>query len=264
MKIRSTRLLLACLLMAVVPGAGDALAISLRVAPSDTLIAEGEPLRVSIVIDEMQDVRTIEAYVDFDPTVVESIDGGPGALFTDPGFLLFQGFEESAPGQWHGYVVSMGPEYYAVGPGELFVWEIAGLAPGTSPVTSVRIDLADAEGNILAGTELLAGQVTVGYQGAGVPPLPNAQPQLHVGPNPFNPRAILTTTLNEGGPVRLDVFDARGRRVARLDERVAPAGPLRWVWDGHDGQGRLLPGGVYLFRLETRHGQARARAVLLK
>lgn len=264
MTIRSTRRWLGVLLLVTVLGAGDALAVSLRVAPADTLIQEGEPLRVSIVIDEMQDVRTMEVYVDFDPSVVESVDGGPGTLFTDPGFLLFQGFEQTAENQWHGYVVSMGPENYVVGPGELFAWEIAGLAPGTSPVTSVRVDLADAEGNILSDTELLAGQVTVGYEGAAVDLPPAAGPQLQVGPNPFNPRAIVTAMLDQDGPVRLDVFDARGRRVNRLADRFAAAGPLRWVWDGCDQQGRPLPGGVYLFRLETHYGQARARAVLVK
>lgn len=245
-------------------GVRDATAVSLRLAPSDTLIAQGEPLRVSIVIDEMQDVRTLEAYVDFDPSVVESLDGGPGELFAGQGFLLFQGFEQTAPGQWHGYVVVMGAENFVVGPGELFAWEISGLAPGTSPITSLRIDLADAEGQVLEGTELVPGQVTVGYEGAATPPPPVPDLRLEVGPNPFNPRTHVTATLRQDGRARLDVFDARGRHVVRLFDGYAPAGTRRWAWDGRDRQGRPQPGGLYLFRLETPDGAADARAVLLK
>jgi hypothetical protein len=48
-------------------------------------------------------------------------------------------------------------------------------------------------------------------------------------------------------PVRLDVFDLQGRRVARLADRVLPAGATVLAWDGAAAHG------MYFARLVTPH-----------
>lgn len=65
-----------------------------------------------------------------------------------------------------------------------------------------------------------------------------------VSPNPFRERAELRFTLPTPQPIRVDLFDARGRRVQTLYEGTPPAGPLAVVIDGHE-----LPTGMYLVRL---------------
>ena len=49
----------------------------------------------------------------------------------------------------------------------------------------------------------------------------------------------------------LDVFDTRGRLVKRLASGVQPAGMRMVRWDGRDNSGRVVAGGVYLYRLRA-------------
>ena len=64
------------------------------------------------------------------------------------------------------------------------------------------------------------------------------------------------------------MFDSRGRRVATLHEGPAAAGPLLFEWNGRDDRGLAQPGGVYLFRLDSRPNgiahSASTKGILLK
>ena len=51
--------------------------------------------------------------------------------------------------------------------------------------------------------------------------------------------------------MKLSVFDARGRKVAELADRYHAAGTHRVEWAGRDDRGRLVPSGVYVYRLEA-------------
>jgi flagellar hook assembly protein FlgD len=77
-------------------------------------------------------------------------------------------------------------------------------------------------------------------------------------PNPFATSTRFEFTLEEPGPVRVAVFDARGRLVRVLDEGVRNAGRYEEVWDGRDAGGRAVASGVYFYRLEgPKSGPAR-------
>ncbi len=76
--------------------------------------------------------------------------------------------------------------------------------------------------------------------------------RLHAAvPNPFNPLTTLSFDLAGPGPVRLDVFDLRGRLVRRLLDQPLPAGVHRVAWDGRDSKGRAAASGTYLYRLRA-------------
>ena len=77
-------------------------------------------------------------------------------------------------------------------------------------------------------------------------------------PNPFNPETTIAFTLAEAGPVRLEVFDASGRRVATLLDAPRPAGRHAVRWDAGG-----LASGVYLCRLSAAH-QTRTRLLTLQ
>lgn len=70
-------------------------------------------------------------------------------------------------------------------------------------------------------------------------------------PNPFNPSTRIGYSLARPGRVRLTVFDLAGREIAVLVESSMPAGNHSAVWDGRDGSGRPVPGGLYLCRVEA-------------
>lgn len=80
---------------------------------------------------------------------------------------------------------------------------------------------------------------------------PVAEPRLACAPNPFNPRVRLAFELPAAGPVRLTVFDLRGRLVRRLVDGSLPSGSREVWWDGRDDGGCALPSGVYLCRLDS-------------
>jgi len=87
---------------------------------------------------------------------------------------------------------------------------------------------------------------------------------LSVAPNPFNPRATVLFELSRAQDVRLDVIDARGRRIDTLARGSRPAGRHELVWNGTGSDGDQVPSGVYFLVLQTDEGRFTERAVLLK
>jgi photosystem II stability/assembly factor-like uncharacterized protein len=84
-------------------------------------------------------------------------------------------------------------------------------------------------------------------------------------PNPFNPGTTLRYGVAAAGPVRLAIFDVRGRRVRTLvDAPRGASGSYRATWDGRDERGRPAAAGVYEARLETATGALSRRLTLVK
>lgn len=67
-------------------------------------------------------------------------------------------------------------------------------------------------------------------------------------PNPFAASTLFRVGLPAAAPVRVEVFDVSGRRV-RVQDLAGNAGWQDLVFDGRDDAGRLLPGGIYLYRV---------------
>ncbi len=238
--------------------------VHLSYSPTDTTITPGDQGRLSILIADTLEVRTIDVTVTYDTTVVRSVAGAAGKLYTDSGIFTYQGFEEDSLGTWHGYAVLMGAGLFVLGPGELYTWDFEALAEGVTPITTVSVYVATTDGSWFEEVTLPGTTITVHDPLSAVdgPPGPPAAPMLY--PNPFNPRTIVRFDLDRDGPVHLDVFDIRGRLVATLRDGWTCAGPVSAPWDGRDRDGRSVPGGVYLFRLRTDHGATSTRGVLLK
>ncbi|MDZ7725772.1 MAG: T9SS type A sorting domain-containing protein [candidate division KSB1 bacterium] len=87
-----------------------------------------------------------------------------------------------------------------------------------------------------------------------------AQVVLHDNyPNPFNPVTRIRYRLNRASPVRLQVFDIRGRRVALLVDAVQSAGAHEIEFDG-----RGQASGVYIYRLQTPRTVRTGKMVLAR
>ena len=72
-------------------------------------------------------------------------------------------------------------------------------------------------------------------------------------------------TLAAAGPLRVRLFDARGRLVRTLvDEPMAVAGDRTVAVNGVDGHGRPLSTGVYFYRIETTGAVETGRVTVLK
>ncbi len=70
-------------------------------------------------------------------------------------------------------------------------------------------------------------------------------------PNPFNPMTDISFTLPREEEVSLRIFDLSGRLVRTLvqQDRLA-AGLHRITWNGRNDRDRLVPSGVYFYRLD--------------
>lgn len=70
-------------------------------------------------------------------------------------------------------------------------------------------------------------------------------------PNPFNPSTTIAYYLSGRAHVTLDVYDARGRLVARLVNGRDQIGSHDVEWDGRDSSGKAAASGVYFYRLRA-------------
>ena len=78
-------------------------------------------------------------------------------------------------------------------------------------------------------------------------------------PNPVRGRGRISFTLAQAGPTTVDVFDVRGRAVARLADGVRAAGPHAVEFDASG-----LPAGTYLVRLTASGTSRTVRATVVR
>lgn len=246
-------------LAAAVPALADPV---LRWDPADPMVLLGDQATLSLTLDDTLDVRTIELFVQFDPGVVASVEGQPGALFD--GFNLFQGFEAVGPDTWHFYCVILGSGDWTTGPGELLRWTVDTVAEGVSPVATMQLTML-APGSVEYTEAVLVDGEIIVVDPTGVGEAAPAAPSVGLAPNPFNPRTRVQLSLPGGGPGRVDVLDMRGRVVDVPWTGVAGEQPVAVDWDGRDRHGAALPSGVYTFRLTGADGRvASTRGVLVR
>lgn len=71
-------------------------------------------------------------------------------------------------------------------------------------------------------------------------------------PNPFNPSTTIAFDIPDGStvPVRIAVYDARGRCIDTLVNGSLPTGHYEVLWQGRDFAGRGVAAGTYFCRLE--------------
>ncbi|GEM_PF-3279781 len=86
--------------------------------------------------------------------------------------------------------------------------------------------------------------------------IPNAYRLEQNYPNPFKSATKLAeTTINYQLPketrVTLQIFDVLGREMITLVNAQQPPGYYNVIWNGKNSAGKLVPGGVYLYRLQA-------------
>jgi hypothetical protein len=231
----------------------------LRWEPAPAIVWIDDEATISIMLDEPLDVRTFEVFVAFDPELIATVSGGPGALFA--GFNTFAGFAETQPGQWHGYCVILGAEVWTTGPGELFSITVAGLQAGISALTTVALTLLPPGGGQYPDVELPAGAIHV-VDPTGVPAHRGAA-QLEVYPNPCNPRTTIWFELPRSAQASVTIHDLAGRLVRTLRRGPLAASRHQVVWDGISDRGDRAASGVYVVRLTTSDGARQAVKITL-
>ena len=82
-------------------------------------------------------------------------------------------------------------------------------------------------------------------------------------PNPFGGGTTIRFDVPRSAHVRIEVFDAQGRRVRILADHSFEPGVQSVSWDGTDSIGRRAEPGVYLYRMTSTGYSEQKRMVLL-
>lgn len=83
-------------------------------------------------------------------------------------------------------------------------------------------------------------------------------------PNPFNSVTTIQYGLLSLGQVALEIFDLQGRKVRTLFLGKGKIGHHEVVWDGKNEQGRRLPSGLYLCRLQAGPFRTTRKLLLMR
>lgn len=124
----------------------------------------------------------------------------------------------------------------------------------------LRLRAADEAGNTATAE---SGDFTV----ANMTATGDGPARLAVGPgypNPFNPLITIRFDVPQPGPVEIDVFDLKGRRVRSLLRERREAGAAAVRWDGRGDRGQELPSGVYHVRVTAASSRASLQVTLLR
>lgn len=124
---------------------------------------------------------------------------------------------------------------------------------------AMRAQLNQAAAFIVAGDPGQARSILNGLLATVEPgSVPVSQLSVQVSPNPVVMTATVRFELPVSGEMRLDMFDASGRRIAQIASGYQEAGLHSFEWDA----GRY-PSGIYLVRLQVGSSVA-TRKVLLQ
>ncbi len=83
-------------------------------------------------------------------------------------------------------------------------------------------------------------------------------------PNPFNATTVINYELPVNSEVNLEVYSLLGQKVTTLVSGEVEAGYRSVVWDGTDSEGKVVPTGIYFYKLEAGSFKATAKMALMK
>ena len=88
-------------------------------------------------------------------------------------------------------------------------------------------------------------------------------------PNPFNPETWIPYHLTEDASIAIQIYDAQGTPVRKLDLGQKPAGAYLTreaaaYWDGRNDYGEALSSGLYFYQLRAAEFSATRRMILAK
>jgi hypothetical protein len=114
-------------------------------------------------------------------------------------------------------------------------------------------------------TNAFAGLTVVDAGDPNAPPAAGGVAFATAQPNPTRGAVMFSHSRPLVGAYEAVIYDVRGRRVREVARGEAPAmgEALRWVWDGRDEGGVVVPPGIYFYRVADRAGAMRQKVVRL-
>lgn len=83
-------------------------------------------------------------------------------------------------------------------------------------------------------------------------------------PNPFNPETTINYHLSEATQSELIIYNIKGEVVKSFGKSIQEAGDYSIIWDGTDSDGKNIPSGIYLYRLQAAERNITNKMILMK
>jgi len=83
-------------------------------------------------------------------------------------------------------------------------------------------------------------------------------------PNPFNPATTIAFELPQSSPVKIEIFNILGQKVATLVNDVRDAGRFEVVWNGLDESGKSVSSGIYFCRMTAGDYTGTLKMMMMK
>lgn len=83
-------------------------------------------------------------------------------------------------------------------------------------------------------------------------------------PNPFQGITRISYTLNEDAIVSFTVYNVQGQEVYTTTRKKQSPGSYSFTWNGLNNNGELIPGGIYLYRVSSKHFSISNKMLLIR
>jgi hypothetical protein len=82
-------------------------------------------------------------------------------------------------------------------------------------------------------------------------------------PNPFAVQINFCLETKTATKTQIQIFNLRGQKIKTIQSGALPAGKHNIFWDGCDYQGKPVPSGIYLWRMENAQGHQQGKILKL-
>ena len=83
-------------------------------------------------------------------------------------------------------------------------------------------------------------------------------------PNPFNPITNIDIELKEMSHLKISIINTEGKEIKVISNQNYSAGRITSQWDGSNADGRLMPSGIYYYRLKSDRSVISKKMLLIK
>jgi len=83
-------------------------------------------------------------------------------------------------------------------------------------------------------------------------------------PNPFNEGTLISYSVPQDSPVKLEVYNILGQQVKTLVDGFESAGPHDVWWNGRDDRGKSVASGIYFYRFTTGRFSESKKMIVIK
>ena len=126
------------------------------------------------------------------------------------------------------------------------------------------VKVTDSDGFFLLGNDSLPQELIIGNLKINEIS-PPSKFSLHQNyPNPFNPVTKIKYDISKQENVSLSIYDIKGYNLISLVNKQQDAGSYSVTWDGKNNFGHILPGGIYIYRINSGSFIDTKKLILLK